>query len=164
MSSRAALTFAIPAVPVRAWTASVGRGVLVAIVALAVTVAGMGWLYLLRHSAWLHVGPRVQEALALQRLAGGGAQPLGRLAVAWLPAGLAGGVALRGLGLGRFVRAALLLATCTLLLMALGAAADAVTNSEPLDAHVAAQAGRAATWLAAGLVAIGAALAPGRRR
>ncbi|MEO8689633.1 MAG: hypothetical protein ABI611_15645 [Solirubrobacteraceae bacterium] len=134
-------------------------------VVAAGTATGIGWLYLLRHAGSLAAGPSVPEALPLQRLAGGAEQPLARLVVAWLPAGLVTGLLLSAVGYRRRVlRAAVMFSTTFLLLSALGAAADAVTASEPLRSHVTAQPQRAATWIAAVLVAVGAALAPGRAR
>lgn len=133
--------------------------------AVGATAAGIGWLYLLRHAAPLDAGPRVPMALPLQRLAGGAAQPLARLLVAWLPAGVVAGLVLVAAGYRRrLVRAAITFGTTLVLLLALGAAADAVTASETLRSHLAAQPQRAATWLAAALVALGAVVPPGRRR
>jgi hypothetical protein len=127
------------------------------------TAAAIGWLYLLRRAGALHAGPQLAEALPLQRLAGGAAQPLARVAAAWLPAGIAAGVLLSVARIGRRpTRAALMFAVALLLLLALGAAADAVTASEGLRAHLAAQPRRAATWVAAALFALGAAVAPTR--
>jgi hypothetical protein len=129
------------------------------------TAAGIGWLYLLRHAGPLDAGPRVPMALPLQRLAGGAAQPLARLLVAWLPAGVVAGLVLVAAGYRRRpVRAAITFGMTLVLLLALGAAADAVTASETLRSHLAAQPHRAATWLAAALVALGAVLPPGTRR
>lgn len=132
--------------------------------ALSVVLAGIGWLYLLRHTGALAVGPRLTDALPLQRLAHGAAQPVLRLAVAWFPAGLVGGFALSALGVSRrWVRALSLGLVSLVVLLAIGAFADSVTASDPLHAHLAQQPYRAATWLAAALVTAGAAI-PGRRR
>lgn len=142
------------------------RAALALPVVLAATLAGIGWLYLLRRTGALAVGPRLVEALPLQRLAGGAAQPVGRVVAAWLPAGIFAGLALRAAGwTGRGARAAIAGAGSFALLVAAGAAADAITANEPLAQHWAAQPQRAATLLAAALVAIGAALvrAPARR-
>src|SRR4051794_5622523 len=57
-------------------------GTIVAVV--GAVVAGTGWLYLLRHTSVLAVGPSFRGALPLQQLAGGSAQPLGRMAAAWI--------------------------------------------------------------------------------
>jgi hypothetical protein len=142
----------------------VARAAAALLVALAVTAAGIGWLDLLRRAGALPGGPRLREALPLQRLAGSGAQPLARVVAAWLPAGLAGGAALYAAGIrGRAGRAAILGALSLVLLLAAGASSDAVTASEALRAHLAVQPHRLAVWVAAGLVAAGAA-APGRLR
>lgn len=138
----AALTAAVPAVT-------------------AVVVAvGFGWLYLLARSGLLDAGPRFADALALQRLAGGASQPLARVVATWLPAGLVAGWALAALGLrSRPARFAAAGAAGFALLALLGAAADAVTSSERLDAHLQQQPHRPAIWLAAALLAAGAAVA-----
>jgi hypothetical protein len=143
-----------PAVLGAVWRVAAAAGVMV-----AVTLAGVGWLYLLRAAPLLGVGPRLSEALPLQRLARSDAQPLGRIVVAWLPAGLAAGVALRALGVRRRARRAVAAGLpCALLLLVFGAAADAITETDPLGAHLGSQPGRLAIWLAAALVALGAAL------
>jgi hypothetical protein len=141
-----------------------GRTVAAVPVAVLVTAGGIGWLYLLRRAGALDAGPRFPEALPLQRLAGGAAQPLARLVAAWLPAGLVAGAALAAAGVARPpMRAAAMFAGTATLLLALGAAADAITASEELSRHVAAQPQRWATWAAAGLVALGAGLWPAGR-
>jgi hypothetical protein len=126
--------------------------------ALAVTIAGTGWLYLLRGVGALDVGPHLREALPLQRLAGHDAQPLLRLVVAWLPAGIVAGAALRALGIRRSAaRIGLTFVPCLLVLMLFGAAADAITETEAVGAHLGAQPHRLAIWVAAAFVALGAA-------
>jgi len=135
------------------------RGLAPAGAALAAVLGGIGWLYLLRRLDAPLAGPRLDDALPLERLAGGGAQPLARVALAWLPAGLVAGTLLAGAGFARRApRAALLFAPAALLLMGLGALSDAITASDPLRAHLADQPGRAAIWAAAGLLAAGAAV------
>ena len=69
-------------------------GVAAALLLLLSVVAGAGLLYGLRGLGWLHFGPRIPDALPLLQLAGFDGQPLGRVAVAWLLAGLALGTAL----------------------------------------------------------------------
>jgi hypothetical protein len=139
-------------------------GAVVVAAGLGATSAGIGWLYLLHRSGALVVGPSLGEALPLQRLAGGASQPLARIVVAWLPAGLVAGLALEAAGLRRrWVRGPALFAVCLVLLLALGAAADTVTASERLGDHLAEQPHRLVIWLAAALAGAGAAL-PGRVR
>jgi hypothetical protein len=143
----------------RGLPARAARAAAWALTIAAVTCGGIGWLYLVRDTGALAAGPRIGDALPLQRLAGGADQPLLRLLAAWLPAGIAAGFALRAAGVGRRLpRASGMLAGCALLLMALGAGADTITASEPLRDHLVQQPQRAATWIAAVLVGLGAAL------
>ncbi len=130
------------------------------ILCVVATVAGAGWLYLLRDVSALAFGPHVGGALPLQRLAGGDDQPLARLVTAWVPAGLAAGCALAALtGLRRWARAAVAAVTTWLVLAATGAAADAVTANERLTQHVTGQVAHPALWVAAALAAAGALMA-----
>jgi hypothetical protein len=153
-----------PAAAVRVGVAALRALALVA-TAIAVVLAGIGWLYLLRDSGAFAGGPALAEALPLQRLAGDAAQPLGRIAVAWLPAGIVAGALLARVGFARRApRAALLFACGAALLIVLGGVSDAITESDPLASHMGVQPGRAAIWTAAALLAAGAALPRGRRR
>jgi hypothetical protein len=150
----------------RAHAAAMAAGRAAGVVAVIVlaTVAGIGWLNLLRHTGVLAIGPRLHEALPLQRLAHNGAQPVGRIFVAWLPAGLGAGAALIALGLGsRAARAAVVFAGCAVLLLALGDASDSISESDPLSTHLAQQPHRIAIWLAATLAAAGSATWRARR-
>jgi hypothetical protein len=141
------------------------RGVALVAIVVGVVLAGVGWLYLLRDSGTLGGGPALAEALPLQRLAGDAAQPLSRIVVAWLPAGLVAGLLLARVGfVRRGLRAALMFAGGAALLIVLGGVSDAITESDPLTSHMGAQPGRAAIWTAAVLLAAGAALPRGRRR
>jgi hypothetical protein len=119
---------------------------------LAAVAAGIGWLYLLRHAGVLAAGPRVNEALPLQRLAGDDDQPLARVLVAWVPAALVAAAGLaRFTRLRRPARALTAGAGAAALLWAAGAMADAVTETEPIVRHLSPQAGRVAIWLPAAL-------------
>lgn len=130
---------------------------------VAVVAAGAGWLYLLRDAGALGVGPHLGGALPLQRLAGADGQPLARLVVAWLPAGLAAGWGLAALtGLRRSGRAAVAGAVAACVLALTGAVADTVTANERLGEHVAGQAGHPASWVAVALVVAGTLTAPSR--
>ena len=127
-------------------------------VVVATTAVGIGWLYLLRHAGALGAGPRIGEALPLQRLAGNASQPLLRLVAAWLPTGVVAGFALRGARVRhRDVRAGVMFVGCLVVLLIAGAVADGLTANESVRSHLAAQPHRAATWLAAALMALGAA-------
>lgn len=128
-------------------------------------VAAIGWLYLIRDTAVLGFGPKVNGALPLQQLAGNDAQRLSLVVLAWVPAGAAAAAALAaGTRLGRAARvAAVTLFTFAVLVVA-GAASDSIAlNEPPLTSHLLDQRERAATWVATLLVALGA-LMIGRRR
>jgi hypothetical protein len=131
---------------------------------LTVLVA-TGWMYLLRDSGILDVGPRIAGALPLQQLAGNDAQPLLSMALAWLPAGAAAALALMAVTrlnrLGRAVATAL--ATFSELVV-LGAASDASAISDPFPTHLGAQLQRPATWVATGLAVAGALMVRRRGR
>jgi hypothetical protein len=152
-----------PGAALRASGLAALRGLALLATTLAVVLGGTGWLYLLRHVG-PSGGPAPAEALPLQRLAGGAAQPLWRMAAAWLPAGLVAGALLARAGFARRLpRAGLLLALSAVLLMTLGGLSDAVTESDPLGAFMGAQPGRPGNWIAAALLALGAAVPRARR-
>jgi hypothetical protein len=125
------------------------------VVALA---GGIGWLYVLRSAGLLSWGPAVPGALVLQQLAGSDAQPLSRLAGAWIPAGVVAGLVLRRAGVGTPARVAVVGVLAILLLMAAGAVADAASVSGPLASHISGQLSRSGTWVAAALMTLGALL------
>jgi hypothetical protein len=154
------MTLTMP-LPIRSITGHVMRAIAVVLIVIAAVAAGIGWLYALRHAALLKIGPRFTDALPLQRLAGGAAQPLGRMVVAWLPAGLVAGV---GIALvSRLRRPARALAVFVLalgLVLAASAVSDSLTHNESIRRHLHEQPHRAAAWVAAGLMALGAVLIP----
>ena len=141
------------------------RGIAVVVVMLAAVAGGIGWLYGLRHLHVLKIGPRLTDALPLQRLAGGAAQPLGRVIGAWLPTGIAAGFALAMVArLQRLVRAAVAFVLALVFAVAIAAGSDALTHNEPLRRHLHEQPHRVAIWVAAGLIALGTLAAPGTGR
>ena len=75
--------------------ARVAGTVAILVVALA---AGLGWLYVLRSANLFAAGPNVNDSLPLLQLAGFDGQPLLRMVVAFLPVGIAAGLALGRLG------------------------------------------------------------------
>jgi hypothetical protein len=77
-------------------TAVAGGALYAVLVALIGLLVGYGWLYALRGPGWFHAGPSVGDSLPLLQLAGADGQPLLRVVVAWLLAGLIAGVALSG--------------------------------------------------------------------
>jgi hypothetical protein len=84
----------------RAALARSGRAVAAAAGRVGATViavlAGTGLLYGLRGFGWLRFGPGLGDSLPLLQLAGFDAQPVARVVVAWLLAGVALGVLLPG--------------------------------------------------------------------
>jgi hypothetical protein len=133
--------------------------------AVVAVIAGIGLLYLLRHAQPLAFGPRLRGALPLQQLAGGARQPLGRLAAAWLPAGLAAGIVLAHLSrLRTWVRIGLLALLATALLVASGAASDAIAISDPVGPHLLPQLSRDGIWLAVALLSAGSLAVSALRR
>jgi hypothetical protein len=124
-------------------------------------VVGTGWLYLLRELHGLAVGPAFSGALPLQQLAGGDAQPLGRMVVAWLPTGVALGLVLgTATRMSRPVRGAFAAAGSALLLLFASAVSDAVAQNDAVRHHISSSLSRNGIWLAAALVTLGVLIAP----
>lgn len=139
------------------------RRVLAVLLALLGVVAGIGWLYLIRHSGPRGSGPYVDRALPLQQLAGNDAQPLVLVVLAWAPVGLATGFAIARLcRLARRSRAILVAIVSLVVLWLAGAASDAITVNQRFSSHVWEQATRPGTWIAVGLLTLTAA-APSTR-
>ena len=139
---------------------SVLRAILAVAVSLAALAAGVGVLYLIRMVSPLGIGPEIRGALPLQQLAGGEAQPLLRMVIAWVPAGFVAGLALGSLtNLRPRVRTATLAAMAATILLITGAAADSIAITDPLRPHLLPQLARVGTWTAVVLFALGSALA-----
>ena len=122
-------------------------------------VAGVGLLYLLRDAGIAGIGPSPSGALPLEQLASADAQPLVRMALAWIPVGVAAG----GL-LVAFTRSSRILTTLTmaivsgLTLVVSAAASDAVANNEPFSNDTGAPLHAGGTWVSLALLVIGAAI------
>jgi hypothetical protein len=116
--------------------AGIGAALVLALLAL---VAGMGWLYALYRGGLLGLGPRVPDALSLEALAGHAGQPLLRFAAAWLASGLAVGLIARALPIEARAALPAFALAAALLLVAAGAAADALTANQRVVDHVATQ-------------------------
>ena len=129
--------------------------------------AGVGWLYLLRDDRVLASGPSMTGALPLEELAGSGGQPLLRVAVAWLPAGFAAGLAL---ALCTRMRATFVALSsggvAFVVLFITTAASEAVSRNERVSTHLGPALDRTGIWAATAFVIIGALLAvvPARAR
>jgi hypothetical protein len=140
--------------PLRAFAALLAPVVIVA--------GGVGWLDLLSRVEVLDLGPLAPGALPLYRLAGGEAQPLARVLLAWIGAGLVMGALLASIRrLGRLARAGLAALIGGVTLVAIGAVQDAVTTSEPLRRHVVAQLSHEGLWVAVAVLSA-CALIPAR--
>jgi hypothetical protein len=126
---------------------------------VAGSLAGEGWLYVLRGAGWLHSGPSVADSLPLLALAGADGQPLFRVAIAWVLAGALTGVAL--LRLPPPHRAALAGALCLVLLLFASQASYALVRNLALSSVITSRAPGAGPWLEALGFAVGCAL-PGR--
>jgi enterochelin esterase-like enzyme len=119
-------------------------------------LAGAGLLYALRGLYWFTAGPQVRDSLPLLQLAGFDAQPLARLAVAWLTAGVALGLILIRVGpLPRALAAGLL---GGLLVLFASDAAFALTRNLPLGTVLSDRTPGLGAWLEALLFAAGSAL------
>ena len=131
---------------------------------LAVLLAlcgGVGWLYLVRDSTLLDAGPQLRGALPLEELAHQGAQPLARMAAAWLPAGFVAGLALALAANRRRPWLTVLGPTLLgfVLLFASTAGSEAVSRNQALTAHLVPALRRPGLWVALAFIAIGALLA-----
>jgi hypothetical protein len=105
----------------------VARGAGAALALVLGLLVGIGWLYVMRGLGWFGIGPRVRDALPLLQLPGFDAQPLVRVAVAWLGAGALTGFALRWIPRPR--RAAVAGAAGLVLLLLASQAAYALTRN-----------------------------------
>jgi hypothetical protein len=123
---------------------------------LLAIAGGVGWLYLIRDVHALAHGPSVSGALPLEELARRSSQPLLRMAVAWLPAGFAAGIALALTT--RLAGAAVAASTgllALLVLWATTAGSEAVSHNETFAEHWRSALGLSGLWAAAGFVVIG---------
>jgi hypothetical protein len=129
-------------------------GIALAVLAVA---AGMGWLYLLRELGALPVGSHLGQALPLQQLDRTDDQPLVRVIVAWLPAGLAGGLALAW-GLqrsSRWSRTVVLFVIASVVLFSTAALSDAIAVSGDVVSRLPDQFSREGIWVEVACFVIG---------
>lgn len=125
---------------------------------LLAAVAGVGLLYLLRNGGVAPLGPKAAGALPLEQLDGTDGQPLARMALAWLPVGLASGALIGAFARGAWrVAFGVTAAVAWLVLVLSAAASDAVANNERFVDHLTTPLGAAGTWLSFVLLLIGAA-------
>jgi hypothetical protein len=122
--------------------------------------AGIGLLYLLRSAHIAGSGPNVAGALPLEQLAGADAQPLVRLALAWLAVGVVTGALLAAFTrTSRVVTLLLAAVVAQAVLIVSAGVSDAVAYDLPLMSRLDPPLHDAGTWLAVAFLLIGAAVA-----
>ena len=143
-----------PAPEVVARSTAGGVGFVLAV--LLGLLVGEGWLYVLRGQGWLSSGPSVGDSLPLLQLAGFDGQPLLRVIVAWLLAGLVTGLALSRIApLRRGVAAGLL---ALVVLLVASQASYALARNLKFSAVVFSRAPGLGPWLGALLFGLSCAL------
>jgi hypothetical protein len=125
---------------------------------LAALLAGIGWVYALRGLDWLGGGPPIGDSLPLLQLSGRDAQPLERVVVAWLAAGLVAGIALSRLPRPR--RAAAVGVIGLVLLLLAAQASFSATRNVSFGHAIFSHSPGLGPWLEAALFTVGSLLAP----
>ncbi len=144
----------------RVWrTSRLGTGAAIILTLLATLLAGVGWLYALRGLGWLSGGPKISDSLPLLQLSGRDAQPLERVVVAWLAAGLVAGVVLRRLPRSGRAAAAGVIGLVVLLLAS--QASFSATRNVSFGHALFSRTPGLGPWLEAGMFTVGC-LLPGR--
>ncbi len=133
-----------------------GGAVAAALLLVLSIVAGTGLLYGLREFGWFAAGPRVPDAIPLLQLAGFDGQPLARVAVAWLLAGLMFGTALGAVR--PLPRAAVAGLLGTLLLVVASNASFALARNLPYGSVLESRGPGLGPWLEGVVFAAGVAL------
>jgi hypothetical protein len=132
---------------------------LVLLLGVLAPVAGLGLLYLLRNAGVAPIGPKPAGALPLQQLDGSDAQPLLRMALAWLPVGIAvGAVTAAFTRMPRTAALVVVAFVAAALLVVSGGVSDSIANNDPLTMHLAAPLSVAGTWVSIVLLVIGVAI------
>ncbi|MHB8695851.1 MAG: hypothetical protein ACYDHH_31940 [Solirubrobacteraceae bacterium] len=124
-------------------------------------LVGLGWLWELRHQGAFRSGPLISDALPLLQLAGFDRQPLLRVAVAWVIAGLTVGLLLRRHR--PIARAAVAGATGAVLLWFASQASDALTRNLRFSDVLAHRSVGLGPWIEAAIFAAVSLLIPKRR-
>jgi hypothetical protein len=123
---------------------------------LLCALAGIGLLYALRGLRWFAIGPPIPDSLPLLQLAGLDGQPLARLIVAWLAAGVIIGVAM--IRLGPLRRSVLVGLLGVLILLLASDASYALARNVRLEGVLLDRAPGLGPWLEGFLLAVGSAL------
>jgi hypothetical protein len=146
----------------RTWrTSRLGTGAAIILTLIITLMAGVGWLYALRGLDWFAGGPSIHDSLPLLQLAGRDAQPLDRVAVVWLAAGLVAGVAL--IRLPRLRRGALAAGVALVALLLDSQVSFSVTRNVSLGHALFSRDPGLGPWLEGVLFTVGC-LLPGRFR
>ena len=132
------------------------RGVATALLLVVSVFAGIGLLYALRGLGWAAVGPPVPDSVPLLALAHHAAQPLARVAIAWLATGAAFGILTAWIAPRRRVLVALLPALILLLLAS--DASFALSENLRLSGVLWGRVPPSGAWVEALLFAVGAAI------
>jgi hypothetical protein len=137
------------------------RDLLAAVVlGVVAPVAGVGLLYLLRSAQVAGAGPNIAGSLPLEQLAGADAQPLARLALAWLAVGLVTGALLAAFTRTTpVVTLPVVAVIAEAVLIVTAGVSDAVAYNLPLLSRLNLPLHDAGTWLAVVFLVIGAAVA-----
>jgi hypothetical protein len=137
------------------------RDLLAAVVLGVVTpVAGVGLLYLLRSAHIAGAGRNIAWSLPLEQLAGADAQPLARVALAWLAVGVVTGALLATFThTPPFVTLPIVGLVAAAVLIVSAGMSVAVENNQPLLSRLGAPLPDAGAWLAVAFLLIGAAAA-----
>lgn len=132
------------------------RWAAVAVLLLASVFVGVGLLYAFRGLGWLTLGPPVPDSLPLLALAHNDAQPLARVALAWVATGGAFGILTAWIAPRRRTLAALLPAL--ILLLVASDASFALAENLRVTAVLRSRTPPSGAWLEAVLFAAGAAI------
>jgi hypothetical protein len=130
------------------------RGAATALLLVVSVFVGIGLLYALRGLGWAPVGPRVPDSVPLLALAHHAAQPLARVAIAWLATGAAFGILTAWIAPQRRVLVALLPALILLLLAS--DASFALSENLRLSGVLWGRVPPSGAWVEALLFAVGA--------
>jgi enterochelin esterase-like enzyme len=132
------------------------RGLAVAVLLLLSAFVGVGLLYAIRGLGWLTLGPHVPDSLPLLALAHHDAQPLARVALAWVATGAAFGLLIVWIAPRR--RALVALLPTLILLLIASDASFALAENLRLTGVLWARVPPSGAWVEALLFALGAAI------
>jgi hypothetical protein len=132
------------------------RSLAVAVLLLLSVFVGVGLLYAVRGLGWLPVGPRVPDSLPLLALAHHDAQPLARVALAWVATGAAFGLLI--VWIAPRQRALVALLPALILLLIASDASFALAENLRLSGVLWGRVPPSGAWVEALLFALGAAI------